>query len=147
MRRVALLVGIAAAAALGIWVYQNASIERLRRNFEPWMARLGYWRDACEAARRSLRSRAATPADPEGIAELREWAWGGLDRIGYVDYRVEKPRHETGGAVEKTTGEVTFSVGGFRADGARVERSARATVTDEGPPPPGGDYRGVGSAG
>ena len=136
MRRVALLVGIAAAAALGIWVYQNASIERLRRNFEPWMARLGYWRDACEAARRSLRSRAATPADPEGIAELREWAWGGLDRIGYVDYRVEKPRHETGGAVEKTTGEVTFSVGGFRADGARVERSARATVTDEGPPPP-----------
>ena len=49
-----------------------------------------------------------------------------------MDYRVEKPRHETGKETESTSGSVTFTVGGFRADGARVERTASATVTASG---------------
>ncbi|MEX1246090.1 MAG: CRTAC1 family protein [Thermoanaerobaculia bacterium] len=113
-------------AGAGWWLYRNASISRLRAEFRPWMARLERWRDGCEAARRALRSREATPADPEGIAALRSWAWDGLDRLAYVHYRVEKPRHDG----EETSGPVTFTVGGFRPDGSRVERSARAIVSE-----------------
>ena len=98
------------------------------------MERLERWRDGCEAARRALRSRDAGAADPEGIAALRSWAWEGLDRIAYVDYRVEKPKHELGGSVEATTGRVVFTLGGFRADGARVERAARTLVTERRTP-------------
>ena len=47
-----------------------------------------------------------------------------------MDYRVEKPTHELGGSVETTTGRVVFTVGGFRADGARVERAAGTLVTE-----------------
>jgi hypothetical protein len=126
-RWIALFVLILLAAG-GWWIYKNASIERLRAEFRPWMARLERWRDANEAARRALRRRDATAADPKGIAELRGWAWDGLDRLAYVDYRVEKPRHDG----ETTTGHVTFTVGGFRADGARVEKSALATVVEAG---------------
>ena len=99
------------------------------------MMRLVRWRDACEQARRSLRSRTPAPGDLPGTAALREWAWSGLDRIGYVDYRVSKPRHEIGNGKDDTTGDVTFWVGGFRADGARVERAAVTAVTrrDERP--------------
>ncbi|MGE5414268.1 MAG: CRTAC1 family protein, partial [Syntrophomonadaceae bacterium] len=119
-----------AAALAGWWFYQNGSIERLRSRFEPWMARLGRWRDGCEAARRALRSREATPQDPAGLAALRAWAWDGLDRLGYVDYRVEKPTHDVRPDRETTTGRVVFSVGGFRSDGARVERAAETAVTE-----------------
>ena len=115
-------------AGAGWWVYRNASIERLRAEFRPWMARLERWRDANEAMRRALRSRETTATDPDGVAALRAWAWDGLDRLGYVDYRVEKPRHDG----ETTTGPVTFTVGGFRVDGARVERAASAVVTEAG---------------
>ncbi len=125
-RKLLIGLGLAALVAAGWWVYRNASIERLRAEFRPWMARLERWRDANEAIRRALRSREATAADSEGIAELRAWAWNGLDRLAYVDYRVEKPAHEG----ESTTGQVTFTVGGFHSHGARVERSASAVVTE-----------------
>jgi enediyne biosynthesis protein E4 len=128
VRKALQLIGVLALSLAGWWVWKNASIERLRGEFRPWMARLERWRDANESARRALRSRDATNADPEGIAPLREWAWRGLDRLGYVDYRVDRPKHEG----ESTTGTVTFTVGGFRGDGARVERSASATVTEAG---------------
>ncbi len=128
MRRALLVLGLLVLAGAGWWVWKNASIERLRGEFRPWMARLERWRDANETARRALRSREATTADPEGIAKLRDWAWNGLDRLVYVDYRVERPTH--GG--EDTTGPVTFTVGGFRVDGARVERAASAAVTEAG---------------
>ena len=128
MRRALLLLGLLILAAAGWWVWKNASIERLRGEFRPWMARLERWRDANEAARRAIRSREATVADPDGIADLRRWAWDGLDRLGYVDYRVDKPAHDG----EDTTGRVLFTIGGFRADGARVERSAEATVRESG---------------
>ena len=125
MRKAFLLIGVLLLAAAGWWLYRNASIDRLRAEFRPWMARLERWRDANEAVRRALRSREETSADPEGVAALRAWAWNGLERLAYVDYRVEKPRHRG----EETSGPVTFTVGGFGADGSRVERSARAIVT------------------
>ena len=95
MRKALLVLGLLVLAGAGWWVYRNASIERLRGEFRPWMARLERWRDANEAVRRALRSREATGADPEGIAELRAWAWNGLDRLGYVDYRVDRSRRTT----------------------------------------------------
>ena len=131
MRKAILLLAVLIALLAGWWLYKNASINRLRAEFRPWMARLERWRDANEAIRRALRSRETTAADPEGVAALRAWAWEGLDRLGYVEYRVEKPTHEIGKEREKTTGRVVFTVGGFRADGARVERAASAIVTEE----------------
>jgi len=135
VRKLLVLLVVLALAAGGWWVYRNSSLTRLRARFEPWMHRLERWRDANEAVRRALRSPAATPRDPEGIASLRSWAWSGLDRLGYVDYRVDRPRHETRDGAETTSATATFWVGGFRRDGARVERSARAIVTEvEGQP-------------
>ncbi len=131
MRRILLVLGILLAAAAGWWVYRNGSLERLRSRFEPWMARLSRWRDGCEAARRALRSREAGVSDPAGIAALRSWAWEGIDRFAYVDYRVEKPVHEIRPDRERTSGRVVFTVGGFRRDGVRVERAAATTVTEE----------------
>jgi FG-GAP-like repeat len=125
------VLALAGVAASGWWLYQNASLTRLRGEFLPWMERLGRWRDACEATRRALRSRGAAVVDPAGVAALRTWAWSDLERIGYVDYRVEKPAHEVAPFHERTTGRVVFTVGGFRADGARVERAAAASVTEE----------------
>ncbi|MFY9550145.1 MAG: hypothetical protein WAU32_03260, partial [Thermoanaerobaculia bacterium] len=109
MRKGLLLFGLFLLGAAGWWVYENGSIERLRAEYRPWMERLERWRDANEAARRALRSREATAADPEGVAALRAWAWDGLERLGYVDYRVEKPKHELGKEIETTTGGVTFT--------------------------------------
>ncbi|HWZ84877.1 MAG TPA: CRTAC1 family protein [Thermoanaerobaculia bacterium] len=129
MRKALVILALILAAVAGWWVYQNASLTRLRAQFLPWMERLERWRDGCEAARRALRQREATPADPDGIAALRSWAWDGLERLGYVDYRVEKPTHEISKGIDDTTGHVTFTVGGFRADGARVERAASVIVT------------------
>lgn len=135
MRKILGLLAAGLLAAAGWWVYQNSSLTRLRGRFEPWMHRLERWRDANEAVRRALRSPAATALDPDGVASLRSWAWSGLDRLGYVDYRVEKPRHESARGSETTSGESTFWIGGFRRDGARVERAARALVTEtEGKP-------------
>lgn len=121
--------GIALGLGAGIWYYENASLTRLRRDFEPWMHRLEHWRDGIEAARRALRRREPSPSDPEGIPALREWAWKGLDRLAWVTTRVEKPSHEVSPERETTRGRVHFSVGGFRGDGARVERSADAVVS------------------
>lgn len=123
-RRVFVLVAGLCLASAGVWLYENASLERLRRDFIPWMHRLERWRDAVEATRRALRRREPAPQDPAGVAALRAWAWRDLDRVAYVSARVEKPRHEILAAREKTEGLVVVTVGGFRADGTRVERSA-----------------------
>lgn len=119
------------AVALGIWLYQNAFIGKLRREFAPWMERLTRWRDAIEEVQRRIKSREAEAADPEGIAALRDWAWRDVVRLGYVSYRVERPEHEVGADRERTSGRVFFMVGAFRKDGARVERSATARITFE----------------
>ena len=88
------------------------------------MHRLERWRDAAEETRRALKRRDPAPSDPAGLARLREWAWKDLDRVAWISYRVEKPEHEISASREETHGRVRFTVGGFRAGGARVERSA-----------------------
>ncbi|MGE5275911.1 MAG: CRTAC1 family protein [Acidobacteriota bacterium] len=146
-RRILLIFLALLLAGVGVWVYHNTSIRRLRREFEPWMVRLVHYRDACEATRRALRSRVATAGDPEGIAALRSWAWAGLERIGYVDFRVQKPSHEIRPERERTSGRVLFTVGGFASGGARVERSAEVTVSAKWTPSPRPSPGGRGGGG
>ncbi|HEY6066588.1 MAG TPA: hypothetical protein VIY96_10545, partial [Thermoanaerobaculia bacterium] len=137
MKRRALVFGALALLVLapaGVWLYRNAYLPRLRAEFVPWMRRLGEWRDAVETTRRALKRRDASPDDPEGVVVVRQWAWSGLDRIAYVSYEVRRPTHEIGKSTDVTSGLVYFTVGGFRADGARIERSAAATVTTGSPP-------------
>jgi hypothetical protein len=98
------------------------------------MHRLERWRDAAEETRRALRRRQPTPSDPAGIDRLRQWAWYGLDRVAWISYRVEKPDHEISATREVTRGSVRFTVGGFRADGTRVERSADVLLVSEWDP-------------
>ena len=118
MATLALLIGS------GLWLYENASLTRLRRDFIPWMHRLERWRNAIEQTRRALRGREPLAADPEGLAPVREWAWKDLDRIAWISYRVEKPSHDISPDREVTHGRVRFTVGGFRPDGTRLERAA-----------------------
>ena len=118
----------------GVWLYENASLPRLRREFSPWMERLVRWRDGCEAVRRALRRSAPDPGDPENVAALRAWARQGLERIAFVSFEVTKPDQEITAGGERISGRVLFTVGGMRADGSRVERAARVTVeTRAGP--------------
>ena len=118
------LLAVGLLLAAGIWLYENASLERLRREFVPWMHRLERWRNTAEETRRALKRRDPSPSDPAGLARLREWAWKDLDRVAWVSYRVEKPQHEISASREETHGRVRFTVGGFGAGDARVERSA-----------------------
>ena len=124
-----LLLGVA-----GVWLSQNASLPKLRLEFVPWMHRLERWRNAVEETRRALWRREPAPADPAGLEPLRQWAWKDLDRIAWVSTRVEKPAHVFSPSHETTRGRVRFTVGGFRADGARVERSAEVLVGAEWDP-------------
>jgi enediyne biosynthesis protein E4 len=129
-----LLFAVFLLGAAGVWLYRNAYLPRLRAEFVPWMHRLERWRDAVESTRRALKRHDPGPDDPEGIAIVRQWAWSGLDRIAFVSYEVRRPTHEIGKSTDVTSGIVFFTVGGFRADGSRVERSAAATVTTGSPP-------------
>ena len=131
-RRALLVVSVVLAAAAGVWLYRNAHLPTLRREFLPWMERLGAWRDGVERVQRALKSRVTTPGEPDGIGAVREWAWSGLDRVAFVTYEVRPPKHEVSDGIDRTQGLVYFTVGGFRPDGARVERSAATTVTTEG---------------
>ena len=107
------------------------------------MYRLSRWRDAVEATRGALARRDPGAADPEGIAEVRRWAWTELERVAFVSHRVEKPRIETAADRERVEGTVVFTVGGFTPAGARVERSAAVRVAaawdPRAEPPPGRD--------
>ena len=123
----------AALALLGVWLFNNASLSRLRATFIPWMHRLERYRDALETTRAALRKRdAGAPGEPEGIAALRAWAWKDLDRVALVSFDVEgKPEIKR---IKKNLlerwelrGTAVFVVDGFRADGARVERAARVS--------------------
>ena len=103
------------------------------------MHRLERYRDALERTRAALRTRDAQPGEPEGIAALRAWAWKDLDRVALVSFDVEgKPEIERTREREKKEeqdkdflevwelrGTATFTIDGFLAGGARVERSAR----------------------
>ncbi|HEX7529313.1 MAG TPA: VCBS repeat-containing protein, partial [Thermoanaerobaculia bacterium] len=131
-RWAATAVAVAAIAVLGVWVFENASLSRLRAEFIPWMHRLERYRDALETTRAALRASSAQQGDPEGIRAIREWAWKDLDRVAVVSFDVEgKPEIERKKEKDKDflevwelRGTAVFVVDGFRADGARVERSA-----------------------
>ena len=113
---------------LGVWLFQNASLPRLRAEFIPWMHRLERYRDALEKTRAALRARGAQQGDPEGITAIRDWAWKDLDRVAVVSFDVQgKPEIERKKDKDKDflevwelLGTATFVVDGFRADGARV---------------------------
>ncbi len=98
------------------------------------MHRLERWRDAAEETRRALKRREPAPADPAGIGRVRDWAWSGLERVAWISYRVQKPEHEVSATREVTRGRVRFTVGGFRGDGARVERNADVLLEAEWDP-------------
>lgn len=136
-RRLLAILLVLLAAALGAWLFQNASMSRLTAGFVPWMKKLERWRDAVQDVARATRSPEAAPSDPEGIGPVREWAWSGLERLHAVSTDVRPPEHPEGGAVE-TRGRVLLVVDGFRADGARVERQAWVEVES---PVPGGAGR------
>ena len=132
-RHLAAVLTLLVLAAAGVWLYRNAYLPTLRREFVPWMARLGEWRDGVESVQRALKDRDAKDGGPDGIAPLRSWAWLLLDRLAYVTYDVRKPTHEPApGGPDRTSGLVYFTVGGFQADGTRVERSAAAQVDTSG---------------
>jgi enediyne biosynthesis protein E4 len=131
LKRRALVAGVLALLVLaiaGVWLYRNAHLPTLRREFVPWMERLGRWRDGIEQIQTAMRSRTSRAADPAGVEMLRTWAWSDLDRLAYVSYDVRKPVHEASSTADRTSGLVYFTVGGFRRDGTRVERAAAATV-------------------
>lgn len=123
------------AAGLGAWLWENASMPRLTAGFVPWMKKLERWRDAVQDVARAARNREATPADPSGAGDVREWAWRDLDRLHGFYTDVRPPEHPEGGKVE-TRGRVLIVADGFRADGARVERQAWVEV--ESPVPGSG---------
>jgi len=133
MSRWKLLVAAAVLAAVGIWLFQNASLARLRAEFIPWMHRLERYRDSLETTRAALRARDAQPGDAEGIAALRAWAWKDLDRIALVSFDVEgRPEIERKRAKDKDflevwelRGTAIFTIDGFLPGGARIERRAR----------------------
>jgi hypothetical protein len=129
-RRIALL---AALAALGWWLFENASLPRLRATFVPWMHRLERYRDALETTRAALRAKSAQQGDPEGIAAIRTWAWKDLDSVALVSFDVEgkpeirrrKEKDKDFLEVWELRGTAVFTIDGFLPGGARVERAAR----------------------
>ncbi len=139
-RRVLLTLAALALSGIGVFLYFNVSMNRLRAGYTPWMEKLGRYRDGIEATRRAVWTRNGTelPAlvnaqDPlpavEGAEAIAAWAWRDLDRLHGVWYDVAgRPAHDvpTGG---ETEGNVTFVVDGFRADGARVTRKALVFVS------------------
>lgn len=125
-RRALLWVSAVLLASAGYWLFENASINRLRAEFIPWMKKLERWRDTVQAVQKAMGSRSPGALEPQGIGPVREWAWQGLERLDGVSYDVERPEHPKTGP--ETSGTVTFVVDGFRADGTRVERQARVRI-------------------
>ena len=95
------------------------------------MERLGLWRDGIERVQEALRRPDDQPGERVGAGEMRHAAWAGLEKLAFVSYRVEKPRHDVTSNLERTIGTVHFEVGGFRRDGARVERAISGRVSVE----------------
>jgi hypothetical protein len=143
-KRRAAVVAAAASTVLGFWLFQNVSLPRLRAEFIPWMHRLERYRDALETTRAALRARGTQPGDAEGIAVLRAWAWKDLERVALVSFDVQgKPEIERKKdkdllEVWDLRGTAVFVVDGFRADGARVERSAVVALRLANAEPPEG---------
>jgi hypothetical protein len=131
MSRKKLWAAAAVSAVLLVWLFQNASLSRLRAEFIPWMHRLERYRDALERTRAALRTREAAPADPDGMDALRAWAWADLDRIALVSFDVAGRPEIKKNFLERwiLVGKAVFVVDGFRKDGARVERTALVALS------------------
>ena len=107
------------------------------------MERLERWRDANEA----IAARAAQPRGDRRRtrrASPRCARGPGKDSSGSATSTTASRSRRTtsAGSARRRPGRVTFTVGGFRADGARVERAASAIVTEERPsrpPAPAGE--------
>src|ERR1017187_7268742 len=149
MSRKKLCAAAAVLAVLLVWLFQNASLSRLRAEFIPWMHRLERYRDALETTRAARRRRNAGAAGKaEGIEALRAWAWKDLDRVALVSFDVEgKPEIERRKEKDKdflerweVRGTAVFVVDGFRPDGARVERAARVAFVLPNSDAQGGDF-------
>jgi hypothetical protein len=52
-RNLAAALALIVLAAAGVWLYRNSHLPTLRREFIPWMERLGRWRDGVEAVQRA----------------------------------------------------------------------------------------------
>jgi hypothetical protein len=122
--RAALAVVLAAA---GVWLWMNASMTRLSKAFIPEMHRLGALRDGLDGIRRALLKHDLLLAGLPTCGPLVDWAWRDLSRLEFAEYDLL-------GAEDRTsfvTARVTFTVGGFAADGSRIERRATVPVRVE----------------
>src|ERR1019366_3425821 len=147
MSRKKLWAAAAVLAVLLVWLFQNASLSRLRAEFIPGMPRLERYRDALETTRAALRRRNAGAAgEAEGIEALRAWAWKDLDRVALVSFdvagkpEIEKVKEKNFSEKWELRGTAAFVVDGFRADGVRVERAANVSFVLPNLDVQGGDF-------
>lgn len=117
-RRIALALAAVALAGAGAWLFWNASMARLQARFVPEMRRYEALRDGLDALRRAAGEGTAEPA-LGGEKPFLAWAREGLTSLAFVEYDVRSV--EDDGAVVLAT--AVWTVGGFRADGTRVQRS------------------------
>ncbi len=123
-RRVVFAVLALTAAAAGIWLFENASLVRLRARFVPQMKRLEALRDGLDGLRRAIRLRTPDTQGHSGAAPLVGWAWKDLVRVDWVEYDVLGAQD----LVTAVEARATFSVGGVAVDGSRLEREGVVPV-------------------
>ncbi|HSB35973.1 MAG TPA: VCBS repeat-containing protein, partial [Thermoanaerobaculia bacterium] len=123
-RRLLLATLALALAAAGVWLFENASISRLRARFVPEMKRLEALRDTLDDLRHAVRTRRPDAAALAGAAPLVGWAWKDLARVEWVEVDVLGARD----LVTAVEARATFTVGGFAADGSRVEKEGVVPV-------------------
>ena len=113
-----------ALAAAGVWLFENASISRLRARFVPEMKRLEALRDTLDDLRHAVRTRRPDAASLAGAAPLVGWAWKDLARVEWVEVDVLGARD----LVTAVEARAAFTVGGYAADGSRVEKEGVVPV-------------------
>jgi len=123
-RQAALALLALAAAALGVWLFENASLPRLRARFVPEMKRLEALRDGLDGLRRAIRLRAPDAPGLSGAGPLVGWAWKDLARVDWVEFDVLGAND----LVTAVEARATFRVGGVAVDGSRVEREGLVPV-------------------
>src|SRR5512143_610674 len=122
-----LLVVLALTAAAGVWLFENASVPRLRARFVPQMKRLEALRDGLDSLKRAIRLRTADAPGLSGAAPLVGWAWRDLARADWVEVDVLGAKD----LVASVEARATFRVGGVAVDGSRLEREGVVPVRVE----------------
>src|SRR5450631_2907475 len=118
---------VALVAAAGAWLWMNASMARLSKKFIPEMHRLEALRDGLDAMKRAVVRHDLVLAGLPSAGPLLDWSWRDLTRIEFAEYDVLAAEDRT----SFVSARVSFTVGGFAADGSRVERSATVPVRVE----------------